>query len=111
MDTSRARKRGIEKDDAIQPMLTVREACQSLGVTSNTIRRWGKAGIIKEYRIGPGLQRRFRAEDIANLVMERTKYTCADPSELGHQSEEQCLNPERRTLNKRTITPPTPYSP
>ncbi len=51
-------------------MLTVREVSQLLHVHSNTLRRWSDQGIIKAYRIGPRGDRRFRAEDIAVLLLE-----------------------------------------
>ncbi|MDY6892753.1 MAG: helix-turn-helix domain-containing protein [Chloroflexota bacterium] len=51
-------------------MLTVKEVSQLLHVHSNTLRRWSDQGIIKAYRIGPRGDRRFRAEDIAVLLLE-----------------------------------------
>jgi excisionase family DNA binding protein len=51
-------------------MLTVREVSQLLHVHSNTLRRWTEQGIIKAYRIGPRGDRRFKAEDIASLLLE-----------------------------------------
>jgi excisionase family DNA binding protein len=54
-------------------MLTVREVSQLLHVHSNTLRRWSDQGIIRAYRIGPRGDRRFRAEDIAMLLLEENK--------------------------------------
>ena len=54
-------------------MLTVREVSQLLHVHSNTLRRWSDQGIIKAYRIGPRGDRRFRAEDIAVLLLDESK--------------------------------------
>jgi excisionase family DNA binding protein len=54
-------------------MLTVREVSQLLHVHSNTLRRWSDQGIIKAYRIGPRGDRRFRAEDIAVLLLDENK--------------------------------------
>jgi len=54
-------------------MLTVREVSQLLHVHSNTLRRWTEQGIIKAYRIGPRGDRRFRAEDVAVLLLEDNK--------------------------------------
>ena len=51
-------------------MLTVREVSQILHVHSNTLRRWSDRGLIKAYRIGPRGDRRFRLEDIAQLLEE-----------------------------------------
>jgi excisionase family DNA binding protein len=54
-------------------MLTVREVSQLLHVHSNTLRRWTEQGTIKAYRIGPRGDRRFRAEDVAVLLLEDNK--------------------------------------
>ena len=54
-------------------MLTVREVSQLLHVHSNTLRRWTEQGVIKAYRIGPRGDRRFRAEDVAVLLLEEHK--------------------------------------
>jgi excisionase family DNA binding protein len=54
-------------------MLTVQEVSQLLHVHSNTLRRWTEQGIIKAYRIGPRGDRRFRAEDVAVLLLEENK--------------------------------------
>ncbi len=63
-------KIGTKKVEATATLLTIREASQLLNVHANTLRRWGELGIIKVYRIGPGHQRRFRAEDLAAFVVE-----------------------------------------
>ena len=57
----------------IGSMLTVREVSKLLHVHSNTLRRWSDQGIIRAYRIGPRGDRRFRAEDIAVLLLEENK--------------------------------------
>ncbi len=71
----RDRRRGIGNDmttdiDQMSGMLTVREVSQFLHVHSNTVRRWSDQGILKTYRIGPRGDRRFRAEDVAVLLLE-----------------------------------------
>jgi len=54
-------------------MLTVREVSQLLHVHCNTLRRWTDQGIVKACRIGPRGDRRFRAEDIAVLLLGENK--------------------------------------
>jgi excisionase family DNA binding protein len=54
-------------------MLTVREVSQILHVHSNTLRRWSDRGLVKAYRIGPRGDRRFRLEDIAQLLEEERR--------------------------------------
>ena len=63
------------KDASESPkaMLTIREASRLLNVHANTLRRWSEQGIVKSYRIGPRGDRRFRQEDVAALLMVRTK--------------------------------------
>ena len=60
-------------DDTTKTMLTIREASRLLNVHSNTLRRWSEQGIVKAYRIGPRGDRRFRRDEIAALLVERTK--------------------------------------
>jgi excisionase family DNA binding protein len=66
-------------------MLRTGEACRILCVHSNTLRRWSKQGIIKAYRIGPRGDRRFRREDIAALLIEKTKDSGKDRIKLSQQ--------------------------
>jgi excisionase family DNA binding protein len=61
------------EDKLPNSMLTVREVSQLLHVHSNTLRRWSDQGILKAYRIGPRGDRRFRAEDIAVLLLQENK--------------------------------------
>ena len=51
------------------PMLTTSDVAHLLNVHINTVRRWGNRGVIKAYRVGPRGDRRFRREDIANLLL------------------------------------------
>lgn len=63
----------MTEDKLTNSMLTVREVSQLLHVHSNTLRRWSDQGILKAYRIGPRGDRRFRAEDIAVLLLRENK--------------------------------------
>lgn len=49
-------------------ILTVREVAQLLNIHENTVGRWGIQGILREYRIGPRRDRRFKLEDVAILL-------------------------------------------
>ncbi len=51
-------------------MLATSSVARLLGVHANTVRRWGKSGILKAYRIGPRGDRRFRRTDIARFLDE-----------------------------------------
>ncbi len=70
-------------DETTKSMLTIREASRLLNVHSNTLRRWSEQGIIRAYRIGPRGDRRFRKEEVAALLMERTKTSRAGARKLG----------------------------
>ncbi len=82
MGTSSKKKTGIEREEPPSPMLTISEASRLLNVHSNTLRRWGARGLIREYRIGPGGHRRFKAEDIAALILKQPRYRQAKASKL-----------------------------
>jgi excisionase family DNA binding protein len=60
-------------DKQSSSMLTVQEVSQLLHVHSNTLRRWTDQGILKAYRIGPRRDRRFKAEDVALLLLGENK--------------------------------------
>lgn len=54
----------------VEPMLTVREVAQLLHIHNNTVRRWSDQGIIRTYRISRRGDRRFKQEDIAQVLAE-----------------------------------------
>ena len=85
MYTSRDGEKRIHKNKVASPLLPIGQACRLLNVHSNTLRRWSAKGLIKEYRIGPGRHRRFRAEDIAALILEQPPYRHAKASKLSRQ--------------------------
>jgi excisionase family DNA binding protein len=85
VNTSQARKVVPERAKAPSNMLRTGEACRILCIHSNTLRRWSEQGIVKTYRLGPRGDRRFRREDIAALLIEKTKDSPADRIELSHQ--------------------------
>jgi excisionase family DNA binding protein len=66
-------------------MLRTGEACRILCIHANTLRRWSEQGIVKSYRVGPRGDRRFKREDIAALLIEKTKDTGIDGIELSQQ--------------------------
>ncbi len=75
----------MDYEDTTKAMLTIREASRLLNVHSNTLRRWAEQGLVKAYRIGPRGDRRFRREDIAALLMERTKHSKANARRMSPQ--------------------------
>jgi excisionase family DNA binding protein len=75
----------MDKDDTSKTMLTIREASRLLNVHTNTLRRWAEQGIVKAYRIGPRGDRRFKRDDIAALLMERTKHSRTNARRLSAQ--------------------------
>jgi len=76
MDTYQKREKAKirrESIEAIGTFLRVSEASHVLHIHENTLKRWGKLGIIKVYRIGPRRDRRFKEEDIAVLLTQLPK--------------------------------------
>lgn len=53
-------------------LLTLSETAATLGVAKITLRRWTKAGILPCIRVGSRQDRRFRAEDVAKIVLKGT---------------------------------------
>lgn len=62
-------------------MLSIGDVASLLGVSVNTVRRWGNKGILKAYRIGPRADRRFRREDVDAFLGEEKAGDLPDPSE------------------------------
>ena len=53
-----------------ETLLTTGEVARMLHVHINTARRWSNRGVLRSCRIGPRRDRRFRREDIAQLLAE-----------------------------------------
>ena len=70
IEEARIRRESIE---AIGTFLRLSEASSVLHVHENTLKRWGRLGVIKVYRIGPRRDRRFKEEDISVLRAEQPK--------------------------------------
>jgi excisionase family DNA binding protein len=51
-------------------LIGLKEACEILKVHPNTLRQWDKKGILKAIRFGVRKDRRYRKEDIQNLLNE-----------------------------------------
>ena len=58
-----------EVTNRMDTMLTMREVVQLLNLHVNTVRRWTNWGVLKAYRVGPRGDRRFRKEDVTNLLL------------------------------------------
>jgi len=51
-------------------MLTLREVAAVLNIHPNTVRRWGKKGLLRSYEIGPRHSIRFKREDVLDFLDE-----------------------------------------
>lgn len=58
----------MPKDHKIPELLTLKETCAILKVHPNTMRQWDEKGILKAVRFGSRGDRRYRKEDIENLI-------------------------------------------
>ena len=52
----------------LQEYMTIKVAAEYLGVTPNTLRNWGVAGKITEYRHPINNYRLYKPEDLARLL-------------------------------------------
>ncbi len=56
------------KKKSLPGLLTITEVSEILKVHPNTLRKWDKKGILKAVRFGLRGDRRYRKEDILDLV-------------------------------------------
>ncbi|MEK7550814.1 MAG: MerR family transcriptional regulator [Patescibacteria group bacterium] len=56
------------KKDNDDGLIKLSEVCKILNVHPQTLRAWDKKGILKAVRFGQRGDRRYRKEDIMNLV-------------------------------------------
>lgn len=56
------------KDQKIPELITLKDACEILKVHPNTLRQWDEKGILKAIRFGQRKDRRYRKQDILNLL-------------------------------------------
>ena len=67
-------------------LLSLKETAEILKCHPNTLRQWDKKGILKAVRFGERRDRRYKKEDIVNIVNDK-KYEYGQPS---HFKEKSC---------------------
>ena len=55
---------------SLQEYMTIKEAAACLGVTPNTLRNWGMAGKITEYRHPINNYRLYKPDDLERLLAD-----------------------------------------
>lgn len=63
----------------LQHFLTVKEAAEFLGVTPNTLRNWGAAGKVPEFRHPVNNYRLYKQEDLETLL-HQIEHPVTDPA-------------------------------
>jgi len=58
----------IKKKIELPQLLTIQQVAKMLNVHSETLRRWDRQGRLKAIRIGKRKDRRYRKEDIDDLM-------------------------------------------
>ena len=58
----------MNTDEKIPELLTMKETCRLLKVHANTLRQWDKRGVLKAVRFGTRRDRRYKKEDVLNLL-------------------------------------------
>lgn len=60
--------------DQLEELLTIKQAAKILNVSTQTLRRWDKEGILKAVRVGKrkGVgDRRYRKSDVENYISRK----------------------------------------
>lgn len=58
----------------IPKLLTLKQTCDILKVHPNTMRKWDREGILKAVRFGKRGDRRYKEDDVKNLIKYRVRY-------------------------------------
>lgn len=61
-------KKTMAKKQEFSELLTLKEVSKILKVHPNTLRQWDQKGILKAVRFGQRRDRRYRKQDILNLL-------------------------------------------
>ncbi|MBU1599262.1 helix-turn-helix domain-containing protein [bacterium] len=59
--------------EELEPMLTVKQSAEILGVNPFTIRRWVDQGKLKGYRIGDRGDRRVKKSDLQEFITRHNR--------------------------------------
>jgi len=57
-----------DNNDSLPELLTMRQTADLLRVHYNTLRAWDKKGILKAVRFGARRDRKYKKEDVLNLL-------------------------------------------
>lgn len=63
----------MNNEDQVPELISLKEACELLKVHPNTMRQWDSKGILKAVRFGQRRDRRYKKEDIMNLIEKSGK--------------------------------------
>jgi len=71
MLSKKSRGKHTMKQENMPELLTITEASEALNCHPNTLRQWDKKEILKAVRFGERKDRRYRKEDILELIAKR----------------------------------------
>lgn len=58
----------MKTDEEIPELLSMKETSELLKVHANTLRQWDKKGILKAVRFGARKDRKYKKEEVLNLL-------------------------------------------
>lgn len=63
----------ITKSKKLPELIKLKQASKLLNVHPNTLRQWDKKGILKAVRFGQRRDRRYRKQDMLNLLNNKSE--------------------------------------
>ncbi len=63
----------MAKNEKIPELLTLKQVCEILKVHPNTLRQWGKKGILKAVRFGQRKDRKYHKYEVLAMLNKNRK--------------------------------------
>ena len=85
----------------VDAYLQIAEAAEMLGVCQNTLRNWGRAGKVTEYRHPVNNYRLYKQEELENMVRQLESPEPAPTKQLTNQANAKSRQRPRKAAKRK----------